>query len=422
MHWANFLAWRLPADSSDAAVDQAVTERYLPLVRQLLATPAARMTFDVNGALTERLAQTGYNELLEGLRTLLERGQIELTGSALHQPVLPLIPPQEAVRQIRLNTEINRRYLGEAYQPQGFFPPEMAAAADLLPLVRAEGFSWVMLDEIAYDGRLSNPPHDRSFTAACAAGLRLAFRNRSLSVRLAFGGFPDGRAFLEAAAPLWRPSGALLTAAGGAPDDGPAVGYGRLLDDLLTSGALPTCTISEAIARLPAGPAILPRAASWCSEENDLADGAPFAPWSLPGHALHEAQWRLTNAAIRVIQSGPRGVHSYTEARQRLDAALGGGQYWWGSGRPWWNAAAVLDGAERLRDAARTVAMTPGAEQAERAFASVAWQTDRIERERMGQSAPLPAAPPRDATERLRSNAAAAPMRARERYPANAGR
>jgi len=56
---------------------------------------------------------------------LLQRGQLELTASANYHAFLPKLPDEQIIRQIQLNTETNRQYFGDLYQPKGFFPPEM---------------------------------------------------------------------------------------------------------------------------------------------------------------------------------------------------------------------------------------------------------------------------------------------------------
>ena len=104
MHWANFVHIYQPPTQTEHIVRKVTDECYRTLVRVLDESPGARITLNVNAVLTEQLARYGLNDVIDGLRRLAERGQIEFTASAIYHPILPLIPRDEAVRQIRLNT------------------------------------------------------------------------------------------------------------------------------------------------------------------------------------------------------------------------------------------------------------------------------------------------------------------------------
>lgn len=128
MYWANFLHIYQPPTQTEAIVRKVTEECYRTLVRVLNEAPHAKITLNINAVLTEQLERYGFKDVIEGLKRLAERGQIEFTGSAMYHPILPLIPGEEVERQIKLNTEVNRRYFGDAYQPLGFFPPKCVTA------------------------------------------------------------------------------------------------------------------------------------------------------------------------------------------------------------------------------------------------------------------------------------------------------
>src|SRR5689334_5295921 len=125
MIWANFLHFYQPPTQKSFWVKKITTESYRRLVEGLLAHPHAKVTININGVLDELLDQNGEHDVLRGLRQLLERGQIELTASAKYHPLLPMLSDDEIIRQIELNNETHKKYFGPAYQPKGFFPPEM---------------------------------------------------------------------------------------------------------------------------------------------------------------------------------------------------------------------------------------------------------------------------------------------------------
>src|SRR4030042_42265 len=125
MYWANFIHIYQPPTQTERRPRRVTDECYRKLVGILLRHPQARVTLNINACLTEQLDRYGLHDVIDGLRILAERGQIEFTGSAMYHPILPLIPAAEMRRQIELNMEVNRRYFGAAYAPGGFFPPEM---------------------------------------------------------------------------------------------------------------------------------------------------------------------------------------------------------------------------------------------------------------------------------------------------------
>src|SRR5438094_345446 len=90
-----------------------------------------------------------HGDVLDRFRALAEASQIELTGTALYHPILPLVPAAERRRQIQLNHQIGRRAFGEAFQPRGFFPPELAFAPSIVPSVADSGHEWIVLSGVA---------------------------------------------------------------------------------------------------------------------------------------------------------------------------------------------------------------------------------------------------------------------------------
>ena len=113
MYWSNFLHIYQPPTQTEEIVRKVTDEGYRTLVRVLGEAPESKITLNVNAVLTEQLARYGLDDVILGLRELAERGQIEFTGSAMYHPILPLIPEDEVIRQVKLNNEVNQRYFGE---------------------------------------------------------------------------------------------------------------------------------------------------------------------------------------------------------------------------------------------------------------------------------------------------------------------
>ena len=149
IYWAQLLHFYQPPTQTPSVLDKICQESYKPLLKVLLRYPQARVTVNINGVLTEMLHDCGHNDIINGLRRLAKRGQIEFTCSGKYHPILPLIPQREVERQIQLNLRTNRRFLGKVYEPQGFFPPEMCYSEEIVAPIVNSGHQWIILSGIA---------------------------------------------------------------------------------------------------------------------------------------------------------------------------------------------------------------------------------------------------------------------------------
>ena len=99
-------------------------------------------------------------------RKLAEAGQLEVIASPYFHPILPLLAdtdsarrpspglplpyppyqaPEDAAAQLALAVESHARHFGAP--PRGLWPSEGAVSPEILPLVRAAGFTWLASDE-----------------------------------------------------------------------------------------------------------------------------------------------------------------------------------------------------------------------------------------------------------------------------------
>jgi len=193
MYWANFLHIYQPPTQTEEIVRKVTEECYRTQVRVLEEAPNAKITLNISAILTEQLGRYGFLDVIEGLKRLAERGQIEFTGSAMYHPILPLISRVEVIRQIRLNTEVNRHYFGEVYRPQGFFPPEMCYSLEVAKIVAEMGFRWIVIDEIAFNGRIGQVKNDRIYTIKGLPDLEVFFKERPFSAGITYGSYPDAK-------------------------------------------------------------------------------------------------------------------------------------------------------------------------------------------------------------------------------------
>jgi alpha-amylase/alpha-mannosidase (GH57 family) len=359
-----------PTQTADVLA-RIAEESYRPLVRAIRARPGLRASVNINAVTTEMLAECGHGDVLRGLRELAESGQVELTGTAKFHPILPLLPPGEAARQIALNAESQHSHFGDAYRPGGFFPPEMAFAPPVATQIAAAGHRWLLLSGIACPVTW---PLERVHRVKQAPALAVVFRDDILSNIISFRStdVPDFIIKLRALTSPRTPRYCVIAM------DAETFGHhirgweeeflGRLYDAIaapapagrrraargLDASFIHPATLSEIVDRFPAGAALTPRDSSWSTTQWDLDNHDPFPLWNHPGNELQELLWRHLDHALTAFAEArrlnPESVDT-TTARWYLDRAEHSDQFWWASRRPHWSPSLVLRGLNLQREA-----------------------------------------------------------------------
>ncbi|MBU2228804.1 hypothetical protein KJ810_00175, partial [Patescibacteria group bacterium] len=85
--WATLLHIYQPPGWDEKIVRKVARESYIPLFRILKKNPQIKITLNINGSLTEQLAQYKLNEIITNIKLLAGREQIEFTGSAMYHTV-----------------------------------------------------------------------------------------------------------------------------------------------------------------------------------------------------------------------------------------------------------------------------------------------------------------------------------------------
>jgi len=371
MVWANFLHFYQPPTQKPFWVKKITAESYRRLVEGLLAHPDARVTININGILDELLEANGEIDVLEGLKTLLARGQIELTASAKYHPLLPMLPDEEIIRQIELNNETHKKYFGDLYKPHGFFPPEMAFSKHVAEVVAKQGYQWIVVDELSYRRDLGHLDPTTIYTIDGVPNFGIFFRERNMSYKVLSGQIGTGSLLLSSLGDRLHREEYLLTAMDGETFGHHRPGLEHLLFEIFESKMVETATISDLFDRFPKRTPIEPLPSTWALMEKDLEKNEPFSRWQDSQNPIHVMQWQLSDLAIDVVHRADPQAPNYQTARIALDRAIHSDQYWWASAKPWWSLEMIERGAKELRD---TVLVAPGATDTEKARAQELYQ------------------------------------------------
>src|SRR3989454_8388643 len=83
---------------------QVYQEAYLPMLEALERHPKIRLSLHYTGSLLDWLEEV-HPEFLERIAALAKRDQVEIVSGGYYEPILPSIPDDDKVAQIRRLTE-----------------------------------------------------------------------------------------------------------------------------------------------------------------------------------------------------------------------------------------------------------------------------------------------------------------------------
>ena len=375
--WANFLHFYQPPTQKKYWVDRISNESYSRILKELQNHPGARLTINISAILLELWDKFDHQDLIEGYRKLVEKGQIEVTGSAKFHPLLPKLPPEEIIRQIKLNELTLYRYLGvvgpndvqrstsNVGRLRGFFPPEMAFDSSLAKIVESLGYDWVVCEELSYSDQLGKVDYSKIYQLK-GGHLKLFFRDRYFSYKILSGQLGTANLFLTELGDRLNQKVYLFTAMDGETFGHHRPGLEKLLFELYNISQVPTVTVSEAWAQFNVNDfeEVDVKPSTWALMENDVSKRLAYARWDDPDNEIHQWQWEFTDLAIRAVQKSEIRVPNsdfddsklsaeqkrWSKARLLLDEALHSDQYWWASARPWWSLEMIERGARGLLD------------------------------------------------------------------------
>lgn len=344
--WAVLLHIYQPPDWDLKVIRKVACESYRPILALLKSNPKVHLSLNICGSLTEQLARySEFKDIINDTRNLAQKEQIEFTGSAKYHTLLPKLPSEEIIRQIKLNNQTNKKVFGPVWNPKGFFLPEMAFTPRLLPILKKQGYKWIALDEICHSGTVGKIFFDQKYKTK--SGLFVIFRDRVICD--IFLGYPTRTAkdFLEAIKRTNRSYPYSIIAL-----DGETIGHHRpeltqYFKYCVLQPEITTITYSELLTRYQRVKIIAPMAGSWASFAEFMAKKIPYELWDDPDNPIHQTQWELYYYVLdtcRKLKNKP----GYNKARLRLDQCLNSDPFWWASVRPWWSVEIINDGADRL--------------------------------------------------------------------------
>jgi hypothetical protein len=133
-----------PVGNFDDVLERAYQQSYLPFVETLARHPAIRTGLHYSGVLLEWL-EDAHPEYFELLRTLVNRGQVEIVGGGFYEPILVVIPWEDRLEQItRLAGYIDKHF---GRRPKGAWLAERVWEPQLPSSLGAAGVEYTLVDD-----------------------------------------------------------------------------------------------------------------------------------------------------------------------------------------------------------------------------------------------------------------------------------
>ena len=351
MFWANFLHFYQPYNQQPDILERIVNESYRKIISGLAINPKAKITVNINAGLTELLVKNGYRDVVDQLRDFAQKGQIQFTGGVKYHPFLPLLPEKEIKRQIKLNDQTNKKYLGKAWQPKGFFSPELAYSKKVANVVKEMGFKWMIAEEVAVEKK----DFEKIYNIKGFDDFKIIFRDKRISVLILSAVVRDLKSLIqEIGQEEIKKKRYLLTVMDAETFGHHRPGLEKFLFQIYKDKKIPKLFVSDLIKKFGTNQYIEPRDSTWSSQEQDFwlekEKKRSFTLWNHPDNPIHKLQWEFTYFVISLVWKINKKALWYKEVRQKLDRALQSDQYWWASAKPWWSLEMIEQGAFILKD------------------------------------------------------------------------
>lgn len=194
-----------PVGNFDAVLERAHDLAYRPFLDAVARHPHVRIALHLSGPLLEWL-ESSRPALLADVRALVEKGQVELLGGGLEEPILAALPDRDALGQLdAMRGRIQDLFGAEV---RGAWLAERAWEPDLPRLLTATGHKFTFVDDAHLRAAGVQGPLDGYFVTD-HGGAPLALFPIDAGLRQKLPGAPvqEALAYLREAA---RPGGTLI--------------------------------------------------------------------------------------------------------------------------------------------------------------------------------------------------------------------
>ena len=136
-----------PAGNFESVFEKANQECYRPFVNTLYNYPGIKSTFHFSGSLIDWLLKNDP-ALLEKVKEMVKRGQVEILSGGYYEPILPIIPERDRIGQIDMLSNFIKDYF--EYEPEGIWIGERVWEPQLIKTLARTGVKYTLLDDFHF--------------------------------------------------------------------------------------------------------------------------------------------------------------------------------------------------------------------------------------------------------------------------------
>lgn len=133
-----------PVDNFGSVFKEAYDKSYEPFLSVLERHPKIKLSLHYSGSLLDWIAKE-KPEFLARIKTLIERHQVEILAGGYFEPILTMIPPEDAKGQIQMLMQAIRKRLG--FDTKGIWLAERVWGSELCPIFQDLGIKYTILDD-----------------------------------------------------------------------------------------------------------------------------------------------------------------------------------------------------------------------------------------------------------------------------------
>jgi hypothetical protein len=133
-----------PVGNFDFVFEEAYQKAYKPFLAVLSQFPSIKIGMHYTGIIFDWIDRT-YPECISDLRRLVTRGQVEMIGGGFYEPILPAIPDDDKIGQIKKLSQYVEEKTG--FRPQGMWIAERVWEPHLAKPLHQAGMRYVILDD-----------------------------------------------------------------------------------------------------------------------------------------------------------------------------------------------------------------------------------------------------------------------------------
>jgi len=147
-HLALVIHFHQPVGNLDSVVQSATDRCYRPFLELLADYPEIPMTLHYSGCLLEWM-EANASDVTRLLRSLVERGQVELMTGGFYEPILAALPHRDRVGQVKmLTTHLRREYLAE---PRGAWLTERVWEQEVVGALTEAKVRYTVVDDTMFN-------------------------------------------------------------------------------------------------------------------------------------------------------------------------------------------------------------------------------------------------------------------------------